>query len=134
MKPENVTKIKINMAKRKNGHNLDCGCHICENIKNKAKRGGYEKEAEIESENIKGGSKKKNGHRIKCSCPICINMRNAKNKTRKKGGTISLQKLETNSKEPNDFITNNEIIKVIGGTRNYQKNKKKTKRGKSRKH
>jgi hypothetical protein len=117
------------MAKRKNGHNLDCRCHICENIKNKAKRGGYEKEAEIESENIKGGSKKKNGHRIKCNCPICINMKNAKNKTRKKGGTS--QKLETNSKESIDFITNNEIIKVIGGRRNY---KKKTKKVKTRKH
>lgn len=83
MKPQNVTEIKIDRAKRKNGHKLDCICHICENIKNKAKRGGYEKEAEMEIEKIKGGSKKKNGHRTNCNCPICINMKNAKNKSRK---------------------------------------------------
>ena len=34
MKTRNVTEIKIGGAKRKNGHKLDCICHICENIKN----------------------------------------------------------------------------------------------------
>ena len=31
-------------AKRKNGQTANGSCHICENIKNKAKRGGYEEE------------------------------------------------------------------------------------------
>ena len=48
MKQQNITQLKIGGAKRKNGHKLDCTCHICENIRNKAKRGGYEKEAELE--------------------------------------------------------------------------------------
>jgi hypothetical protein len=78
MKTRNVTEIKIGGAKRKNGHKLDCICHICENIKNKAKRGGYEKDAEIEIEKKEGGPKKKNGHRKNCNCPICINMKHAK--------------------------------------------------------
>ena len=54
MKTQNVTEIKIEKAKRKNGHKLDCICHICENIKNKAKSGGYEKDAEIEIEKMEG--------------------------------------------------------------------------------
>ena len=70
-------------ARRKNGHKATCSCHICENMKNKAKRGGYEED--IEKENLKkmGGSKKKNGHKPNCACPICKNM---KNKTKKRGG------------------------------------------------
>jgi hypothetical protein len=75
---KNVTEVKLGGAKRKNGHKSDCTCHICENIKNKAKRGGYEEEAEKEAENQLGGSKKKNGHRKNCDCPICKNMKNSK--------------------------------------------------------
>lgn len=75
---QNITEVKIGGAKRKNGHKLNCSCHICENIRNKAKRGGYEKEAELELEKINGGSKKKNGHTKNCNCPICINMKNSK--------------------------------------------------------
>lgn len=78
MKQKNITEVKIGGAKRKNGHKLNCSCHICENIRNKAKRGGYEKEAELELEKINGGSKKKNGHTKNCNCPICINMKNSK--------------------------------------------------------
>ena len=83
MKHQDVTEIKIGGAKRKNGHKLDCMCHICENIRNKAKRGGYEEEAKKEELKRMGGSKKKNGHKPDCKCPICINMKNAKNKTNK---------------------------------------------------
>ena len=65
-------------AKRKNGHKANCSCHICENMKNKAKRGGYEEDAEKEQIKLMGGSKKKNGHKPNCACPICKNMKNAK--------------------------------------------------------
>jgi hypothetical protein len=75
---KNVTEVKLGGAKRKNGHKSDCSCHICENMKNKAKRGGYEEEAEKEEENQLGGSKKKNGHRKNCDCPICKNMKKSK--------------------------------------------------------
>ena len=37
--PETV--VNVGGAKRKNGHKATCGCHICENIMNKAKRGDY---------------------------------------------------------------------------------------------
>ena len=33
-------------AKRKNGHKSTCSCHICENMKNKARRGGYRADAQ----------------------------------------------------------------------------------------
>lgn len=69
-------------AKRKNGHKANCSCHICENMKNKAKRGGYQEDAEKREMKMNGGSKKKNGHKMNCSCPICKNMKNAK----KRGG------------------------------------------------
>jgi len=65
-------------AKRKNGHKSNCTCHICENMKNKAKRGGYEEDVEKEKLKKMGGSKKKNGHKPNCGCPICKNMKNAK--------------------------------------------------------
>ena len=65
-------------AKRKNGHKANCSCHICENMKNKAKRGGYEEDAEKEQLKLMGGSKKKNGHKPNCGCPICKNMKNSK--------------------------------------------------------
>ena len=65
-------------AKRKNGHKANCSCHICENMKNKAKRGGYEEDAEKEKIKLMGGSKKKNGHKPNCACPICKNMKNSK--------------------------------------------------------
>jgi len=73
-----MDEVKLGGAKRKNGHKSNCSCHICENMKNKAKRGGYVEEMEREEEYISGGSKKKNGHRKDCKCPICKNMKNAK--------------------------------------------------------
>ena len=51
----------LKTGKMKNGHKLFCVCHICENMKNKAKRGGYEDEAEREAIQQAGGSGKKNG-------------------------------------------------------------------------
>jgi hypothetical protein len=78
MDKTNIDEIKLGGAKKKNGHKLNCSCHICENMKNKAKRGGYSEEMEKEVEYISGGSKKKNGHRKNCHCPICKNMKNAK--------------------------------------------------------
>lgn len=65
-------------ARRKNGHKTSCSCHICDNMKNKAKRGGYEEDAEKELVKRMGGSNKKNGHKPNCGCPICKNMKNAK--------------------------------------------------------
>jgi hypothetical protein len=65
-------------AKIKNGHKPNCACHICENIKNKIKRGGYEEDFEKEKLKKMGGSKKKNGHKPECICTICKNMKTAK--------------------------------------------------------
>ena len=75
---QDINQSKLVGGKRKNGHKYNCQCHICENMKNKAKRGGYEEEMEKEKEKMMGGSKKKNGHRRDCTCPICRNMRNSK--------------------------------------------------------
>ena len=73
-------------ARRKNGHKSNCTCHICENMKNKAKRGGYQEDMEKEQLKKMGGSKKKNGHKPDCGCPICKNMKNVKKG--KKGGNL----------------------------------------------
>ena len=80
-----INQSKLMGGKRKNGHKSSCICHICENMKNKARRGGYEEEVEKQKENMMGGSKKKNGHRKACMCPICKNMKNSK----KRGGSKS---------------------------------------------
>ena len=74
-------------AKRKNGHRMNCDCHICENIKKKHERGGYEEDREKKMLKLKGGPKKKNGHKPDCDCPICKNMKNKhRRKTKKHGG------------------------------------------------
>ena len=75
---EMTTTPAMGGAKRKNGHKSNCKCHICENMKNKAKRGGYKEDAEKAALKKMGGSKKKNGHKPSCECPICKNMKNAK--------------------------------------------------------
>ena len=84
----NAPTAQLGGAKRKNGHKANCSCHICENMKNKAKRGGYEEDVEKEQLKLMGGSKKKNGHKPNCSCPICKNMRNVK----KTGKTMKASK------------------------------------------
>ena len=75
----NIDQAKVMRGKRKNGHKLECQCHICENMKAKASRHGYEEDLQKEQERKMGGPQKKNGHKKDCGCPICKNM----NKTRK---------------------------------------------------
>jgi hypothetical protein len=91
----NAPTAQLGGAKRKNGHKANCSCHICENMKNKAKRGGYEEDAEKEQIKLMGGSKKKNGHKPNCACPICKNMKNSK-----KGGD---EKPYDNDESKNDL-------------------------------
>ena len=98
-------------AKRKNGHKADCSCHICENMKNKAKRGGYEEDAEKNKLKLMGGSKKKNGHKPNCSCPICKNMKNAK----KGGYTQEESEGDYNEMDKNDS-------NITGGKRGKKSN------------
>jgi hypothetical protein len=125
MKPQNVTEIKIGGAKRKNGHKLDCICHICENIKNKAKRGGYEKDAEIEIEKREGGSKKKNGHRKNCNCPICINMKHAKKGDNNiKTNTTKLGGVKNKTCKVTKGGKNDEDLSYIGGKKRKGNNHK----------
>ena len=73
----NTDIVKLTGGKRKNGHKMDCNCHICENMKAKAKRNGYTEDIEREKER-KTGQQKINGHKKDCECPICKNMKNAK--------------------------------------------------------
>ena len=94
-------------AKRKNGHKANCSCHICENMKNKAKRGGYEEDIEKEQIKLMGGSKKKNGHKPNCVCPICKNMKNAK-----KGG----------DEKPYDDEESKNDLAITGGKRGKKSN------------
>ena len=72
----NTDIVKLTGGKRKNGHKMDCNCHICENMKN-AK--GIKN---ISTKNSrKNSGKKSNGHKLNCGCPICKNMK------KKKGGS-----------------------------------------------
>lgn len=111
-----VSDAKIVVGKQKNGHKMDCTCHICENMKNKAKRGGYDDDLEKEQEKMMGGTKKKNGHRKNCKCPICENMNNFKrrggNKTRKN------RKLRGGDGEEEE----SEIEETVGGRRRKRGN------------
>ena len=94
--------IKIDSVKRKNGHKISCKCHICENIKNKVKRGGYEDDLEKEELKRMGGSKKKNGHKPECKCIICKNMKKSK---KQKAGSIE----DDDSSSDDDDLDNNSI-------------------------
>jgi hypothetical protein len=104
MAKSDINEDKLMGGKRKNGHKMDCECHICMNMKNKAKRGGYQEEEEKANEYKMGCSKKKNGHRANCKCPICKNMSNAKKggKGWKKGGSEEEDKEESESDEEKD--------------------------------
>ena len=82
---------KLVGGKRKNGHKLSCSCHICENMKNKAKRGGYVDDAK-KAQEYAAGSKKKNGHRQACRCPICKNMKNSKKRYGKKSNRKTMKR------------------------------------------
>lgn len=105
-------------AKRKNGHRMNCDCHICENIKKKHERGGYEEDRQKKIFKLKGGPKKKNGHKPDCDCPICKNMKNMKNKhgrkTKKHGG--GEEEVEDEVVEHEDNVEEgNEERMVMGG-------------------
>jgi len=104
---KDINQHKLVGGKRKNGHKFNCTCHICENMKNKAKRGGYEEEVEKEKEKMMGGSKKKNGHRMDCNCPICKNMRNSKrNKSSKSGRKTKKMRGGDNEEDMNEADMN----------------------------
>jgi hypothetical protein len=102
---------QLGRAKRKNGHKASCSCHICENMKNKAKRGGYEEDVEKEQLKLMGGSKKKNGHKPNCTCPICKNMKQSK-----KGG-YTQEESEGNYNEMDKNDSN-----ITGGKRGKKSN------------
>jgi hypothetical protein len=93
----NKTKSK-HSALRKNGHKMDCSCHICDNIRNKEKSGGYRDEIIKENER-KIGIKKKNGHRMNCKCIICENMKNKK--TQKKNSVLGRKEDKLNGYKSN---------------------------------
>jgi hypothetical protein len=83
--------------RRANGHKSTCTCHICENIKNKIRKGGYEKDA-LKEQMKRGGYHKPNGHTPHCKCIICKHMSNKKHSRRqhsrrrgKRGGDIEDQ-------------------------------------------
>jgi hypothetical protein len=116
-------------ARRKNGHKSNCACHICENMKNKAKRGGYEEDMEKEQLKKMGGSKKKNGHKPDCGCPICKNMKHAK----KRGGDNNeVEEIDIEESE-NEPLEGGRKKKGNGHKANCKcpicKNMKKSKRG-----
>jgi hypothetical protein len=114
----------LKTGKKKNGHKLLCDCHICENMKNKAKRGGYEEEAKKEAIQKAGGSGKKNGHKPDCNCPICKNMKNCKNKGKGKksktkkvrGGDLKYSDIESEDGETDDGDGN--ITDIIENQKN----------------
>jgi hypothetical protein len=126
-----INESKLVGGKRKNGHKLDCSCHICENMKNKAKRGGYEEDMEKEKEKMMGGSKKKNGHKANCQCPICKNMNNSK----KRGGSKTSRRTkkrrggEEGEQEKNETIEEEE---EKGEEKGEEKEEKKGGRKKKR--
>ena len=78
--------------RRANGHKSTCTCHICENIKNKIRKGGYEKDA-LKEQMKRGGYHKPNGHTPHCKCIICKHMSRSKKhrRTGKRGGDIEDQ-------------------------------------------
>ena len=124
-------------AQKKNGHKQHCICHICENIKNKIKRGGYKEDEEKEQLKRMGGSKKKNGHKLICECPICKNMKNCKknksNKYKKGGESNTKTYIETLASDDDydelDSLKTNKIQNIkSGGTKKYKKKKSKNTR------
>ena len=97
-----IDEVKLVDGKKKNGHKSSCSCHNCENMKNKAKRGGYEDELKIEEEKLMGGSKKKNGHRRDCKCPICKNMKNSKKRGGSKSSKVTRKRIGGDDEEYNE--------------------------------
>lgn len=119
---KSIKESKIISGKKKNGHKMDCSCHICENMKNKAMRGGYDEEEAIKQEKLMGGSKKKNGHRRYCKCIICNNMQRSKknrSKTSKKSRKVGGDQMEEEA-STNEYENMN-----IGGTRKRRRIRKR---------
>lgn len=104
-----INKTKLIGGKRKNGHKANCDCHICENMTNKAKRGGYEEELEKEEERMMGGSKKKNGHRKDCTCPICKNMKNSKKRSGGKSNRRTKKRRGGDDENDEDYQDDTEL-------------------------
>jgi len=151
-----MVKKNVLSAKKKNGHKLNCGCHICENIANKAKRGGYEEEEKNEEFKKMGGLKKKNGHKPNCACIICKHMKNAKKRGKKSRGgdgdkeetineipatdeeydmldtikddNTNTNNADTNNDDTNNADTNNADTSVVGTRRKKHKSKKMLKK------
>lgn len=120
---------KVIGGKRKNGHKMDCGCHICKNMEAKAHRHGYAEDLEKEQER-KNGYQKKNGHKSTCGCPICNNMKNKsktnKTKINKKSNghksTCGCPICKNMGKIDEDMIpTETETEKKIGGRKNTKR-------------
>jgi hypothetical protein len=151
--PSDIDLTKLIGGKKKNGHKMNCTCHICENMKAKAKRNGYEEDLKKEKEKKMGGPQKKNGHKKDCNCPICINMKNMKGgkKTmknvkkskysiRKKGGGDDNEYGETYQANSNEYkMLNNAIptsASVAGSSkiRKFKFSKKNKKTYKNRKY
>ena len=129
----NKETVKLGGARRKNGHKLTCKCHICENMRAKAKRGGYTEDEEKEQLKLRGGSKKKNGHKADCNCPICKNMR----KKYKKGGEGEKVLSVENNDIPEETEAQEEDyskLETMGGTRKRNKKNKKRKTRRNKKH
>lgn len=135
MSQTDIDEVKLGGARRKNGHKSNCTCHICENMKKKARRGGYTEEIEKKNEYISGGLKKKNGHRKDCKCPICKNMKNAK-----KGGNDNeeeepMRQIDFEKRQEHESITfqGGKIKKSNGHKLNCMcpicKNMRKSKKG-----
>jgi hypothetical protein len=101
--------LQLGAARRKNGHKMDCGCHICENMRAKAKVGGYKEDVKRAREKAKGWSRKKNGHKNDCNCPICRNMRNSKKKggeqKNKMEGELEYEKVADDNGEEEDELS-----------------------------
>ena len=112
-----IDENKVAGGKRKNGHSLDCECHICENMINKAKRNGYTKDAK-KKELQKKGAVKKNGHSLECGCPICKNMmaKSKKHHKKQKGGD------DTDSSSDSVSSSDEETNTEMQGGRKKKKN------------
>jgi hypothetical protein len=125
----NSPEAQLGGARRKNGHKSNCTCHICENMKNKAKRGGYQEDMEKEQLKKMGGSKKKNGHKPNCGCPICKNMKHSK---KRGGGEDDVEEIDIEESE-NEPLEGGRKKKGNGHKANCKcpicKNMKKSKRG-----
>jgi len=82
---------KAHIARNKMGHKHNCNCVICNNMKKKNSRGGYEEDFK---KDIGTFSHKTNGHKDNCNCPICKNMNKTKsnnNSTKKNGHKLNCQ-------------------------------------------